>query len=351
MMTYVSYAGRRFALPLAVPAWLAVVGWLAAAAGELPEQGDKHFELPFPAGKSHLCLKAPGTEDAISGEDARDAIDFALSENSAVVASAAGRVVLVREDSKLSGEQDIYEPHANQVVIDHGEGLFTRYLHLATDAVDVEEGDYVKAGQKLAESGSTGRTDVPKLRFALTDVWGRALPVRFADLKEGVPVEKKPALSKNEDDTKAAPPKKPTSKFSSVTKEKKPAEEELPPPPPATSTLPLDAFEFNGVTLTCTLPANLYEDDWTYVITGRVANEATRVTLFLSKRDLAAEGTVAFFIAPVTAERTFALPVRLLDQADKIATGGPFRYAITTVPTDGNFASPKMLPLVITKKQ
>ena len=49
----------------------------------------------------------------------------------------------------------------NFVVIDHGQGLYTLYLHLSE--LKVKEGDTVKRGQELGLSGGTGRATGPHL--------------------------------------------------------------------------------------------------------------------------------------------------------------------------------------------
>jgi murein DD-endopeptidase MepM/ murein hydrolase activator NlpD len=49
----------------------------------------------------------------------------------------------------------------NFVVIDHGQGLYTLYLHLSE--LKVKEGDIVKRGQELGLSGGTGRATGPHL--------------------------------------------------------------------------------------------------------------------------------------------------------------------------------------------
>jgi hypothetical protein len=210
----------------------------------------------------------------------------------------------------------------------------------------------VQAGQRLALSGDSGRTRGPKLRFLLGDVWGRAAPLRFADLADGVPKDKEACVSKNEDPAKAKPAKKKTGSRLMTAKEREqlkeqeasaPAEE-----PPALSSLPRDAFLFNRVELTCELPANVFERDWTYVVTGRVTDESKRVVLFLSKRGTD-DSNAGFFAGNVNEQKSFSMTVSLAELGDKLDTG-KFRYALATVAEDGTFKSAKMLPVVITRK-
>ena len=70
------------------------------------------------------------------------------------IKSAAGGVVIASEFNASYG---------NMVMVDHGNGLVTRYGHASR--VMVRQGDLVRRGQLIAEVGSTGRSTGPHLHF------------------------------------------------------------------------------------------------------------------------------------------------------------------------------------------
>jgi hypothetical protein len=81
-------------------------------------------------------------------------MDFRAPSGTPVAAANAGTVVLAQ---KL-----FYE--GNCVVIDHGQGFMTLYMHLSR--IEVASGDKVRKGERLGLSGATGRVTGPHLHFA-----------------------------------------------------------------------------------------------------------------------------------------------------------------------------------------
>jgi len=77
-----------------------------------------------------------------------------MPEGMPVVAARPGRVRLVRGDSQVGGCDPRYAPQANYVVISHGDGFETQYLHF--QSVVVLPGEWVEAGALLGYSGKTG---------------------------------------------------------------------------------------------------------------------------------------------------------------------------------------------------
>lgn len=86
-------------------------------------------------------------------------VDYAAPTGSPVVAPAAGHIRLVGRVS------DGFELHGNTIGIDHGQGLLSIMIHLSR--IDVNEGDFVRAGQRIGAIGSTGASTGPHLHWGL----------------------------------------------------------------------------------------------------------------------------------------------------------------------------------------
>jgi len=95
----------------------------------------------------------------------RNAIDFIVREDTHVLAAADGIVTFVRDDSYLGGPSMEYWQSSNFIVIQHTNGEYSRYDHLAYRSVTVRTGQSIKRGQVIARVGMTGFTYLPHLHF------------------------------------------------------------------------------------------------------------------------------------------------------------------------------------------
>lgn len=98
-------------------------------------------------------------------------IDIRGDEGEEVMASNQGRVVLA-EELFFGGRT---------VILDHGLGVFTVYMHLSDYAVSV--GEVVPKGGCIGFVGSTGRASGPHLHFGVKAMGTSVNPVSFLDLK------------------------------------------------------------------------------------------------------------------------------------------------------------------------
>lgn len=86
-------------------------------------------------------------------------VDYATATGTPVIAPAAGRISLVGYESQG------FRVHGNTVGIDHGQGVLSIFIHL--NQIDVQEGEFVEAGQRIGTVGSTGSSTGPHLHWGL----------------------------------------------------------------------------------------------------------------------------------------------------------------------------------------
>ena len=90
-----------------------------------------------------------------------------------VMASLDGVVDAVRDgmpDGIFTGDKAAFikgKECGNGVYLSHDNGVETQYCHLRKGSIKVKKGDQIKAGQKLAEVGLSGRTNFPHLEFRI----------------------------------------------------------------------------------------------------------------------------------------------------------------------------------------
>jgi len=95
-----------------------------------------------------------GSQRILNGTPARPhyGIDLAAPQGTLIRAPAAGRVTLAQSGLHFEG---------GLVLIDHGQGLITAYLHQSR--IDVVAGQEVRRGEALGRVGMTGRATGPHL--------------------------------------------------------------------------------------------------------------------------------------------------------------------------------------------
>jgi murein DD-endopeptidase MepM/ murein hydrolase activator NlpD len=98
-----------------------------------------------------------GTQRVFNGktQSSHLGLDFRVPSGTPVDAMNAGTVLLARP---------LYF-EGNCVVLDHGQGLLSIYMHLSE--IKVKEGDSINRGQEVGLSGGTGRATGPHLHVAI----------------------------------------------------------------------------------------------------------------------------------------------------------------------------------------
>lgn len=82
-------------------------------------------------------------------------VDLFATKGTKVYAINSGKILIAK----------YFTFEGNCVVIDHGVGIVSFYMHL--DKFKVKEGDFVKKGQVVGLAGSTGNSRSPHLHFAI----------------------------------------------------------------------------------------------------------------------------------------------------------------------------------------
>ncbi len=89
------------------------------------------------------------------GERRHTGVDIAAPRGTPILAPARGRVILTGR----------FRIHGRTVVIDHGQGVVSIYLHLSR--ILVKEGEIVERGQVIGRLGSTGASTGPHLHWGV----------------------------------------------------------------------------------------------------------------------------------------------------------------------------------------
>lgn len=117
-----------------------------------------HFKMPFVLPAEGRISGVYGSQRILNGQPKRPhyGLDVANKTGTPVIAAASGVVTLAHDDMFYSG---------GTLIIDHGQGISSTYIHL--NSIDVKVGQEVVQGQKVATIGATGRATGPHLDWRL----------------------------------------------------------------------------------------------------------------------------------------------------------------------------------------
>jgi len=113
------------------------------------------FSYPL---KDFIKTSPFGAQRILNGEAKRPhyGVDIAAPAGTPIYAPADGVISLADDDLYFEGAM---------VLLDHGQGLISMYLHMSE--IDVTPGQEVKRGEKIGAVGSTGRSTGPHLCWRL----------------------------------------------------------------------------------------------------------------------------------------------------------------------------------------
>ncbi|MEM6516834.1 MAG: M23 family metallopeptidase [Bacteroidota bacterium] len=142
---------------------------------------DYKYELPFLSGRKYKIMQGFNGRFSHQSDQSRYAIDFAMPIGDTIVAARSGYVVNTKSHFTERGGKS-FRSKANQIVIYHDDGTLAFYVHLDTNGVLVNVGDYVEVGDKIGIAGFTGYTTKPHLHFVVRN-FRKAIPIEFKEKK------------------------------------------------------------------------------------------------------------------------------------------------------------------------
>ena len=132
--------------------------------GTRTSRGEGRRRQDYYAYGAEVLAAAAGT--VVKVADSLEENDEILRQPGEALAAYNERVGMLQEALMQKGLETI---PGNLVVIDHGNGEFSHYGHLATGSAKVKVGDRVRQGQPIALLGNSGNSTEPHLHFQLTD--------------------------------------------------------------------------------------------------------------------------------------------------------------------------------------
>jgi murein DD-endopeptidase MepM/ murein hydrolase activator NlpD len=127
----------------------------------------KNDEFLIPFKGRYRVTQAHGGKFSHKGPKNRYAVDISMPVGTPLYAAKDGKIVDMKMHFTKAGLDPAAHGKANYIRISHSDGTMTIYVHLKANSQVVKLGQYVKAGDLIAQSGNTGYTTGPHLHFAV----------------------------------------------------------------------------------------------------------------------------------------------------------------------------------------
>lgn len=132
---------------------------------------DAVYRLPYRDGMTFRIGQSPGgTITTHNSPDSQFAVDIPMPEGTPILAAREGTVIYTEANQVYGAQVPDMMGKANEVRIQHIDGTFAIYAHLAHGGVYVYAGQRVAAGQQIGLAGSTGYSSGSHLHFAVQTV-------------------------------------------------------------------------------------------------------------------------------------------------------------------------------------
>lgn len=160
---------------------------LIGGCGPAPAGLEAKYILPYPVGDRFTLTQGNCGRESHGGRFSY-AFDFEMPIGTAVIAARDGVVYAVRQDHP-DGSGRVGDE--NFVFLDHGDGEFSRYIHITKGGARVRRGDRVSRGDTIALSGHSGQSAFPHLHFDVSvgcrGGTCRTVPVAFLNADPPIP--------------------------------------------------------------------------------------------------------------------------------------------------------------------
>jgi murein DD-endopeptidase MepM/ murein hydrolase activator NlpD len=161
----------------------------ASASTGCINQSKPEYLLPFPVGTSYFLLQGNCGRFSHTGKDAYS-FDFRMPVGSYVTAMRSGKVVNIREQFRNGSNTN---DSLNFIIVLHDDSTASRYLHITQNGSLVEKGQYIRAGDTIAQSGNSGLSTEPHLHVDVTGFCTQApcqtIPFSFLNCADRIPIQ------------------------------------------------------------------------------------------------------------------------------------------------------------------